>query len=471
MNIVQFWQDLAPKHKRNAVIGGALTAFVVVVMAFGPDSTQTKGSFIKKASKRTAMKSLLSDIDPRSVGMDALSANVAEMKKTMAGMENTLTDIKKSSKVTKDKDNEEKKELRRKIEELEKINQQSLRDQSSQFEKRLSKLQRDQRDAKQSVQSVSGELTDDHRVQTPPEPDSPIVADAVTAMRNFNKDPSFDYPVITPGSDRAVGGQTIQIRMIGEPRAEVDHRDLLRTRLPAGTILSGRIVTGINVPTGKQAKADPMPILIELNKNALLPNKFRSDIKGCTMLAAGYGELSTERAQFRGEVITCIRQNGEVIEVPIDSYVTGEDGKAGVAGRLVTKQGALLGRAMVAGFAEGLAGAFDVEPVPVIKNENSGTLDYAKVWNEDALQGAASKGASVAMERLADYYMDLAESMFPIIEINANRKVDIVVTKMTTLKVYDKDTKRRNQRQAKPVAKNTRQNKMGGRVLNMLRGE
>lgn len=40
--------------------------------------------------------------------------------------------------------------------------------------------------------------------------------------------------------------------------------------LPAGSILSGVSVTGMDAPTGKQAQRDPFPSLIRVKNEAIL---------------------------------------------------------------------------------------------------------------------------------------------------------------------------------------------------------
>ena len=55
-------------------------------------------------------------------------------------------------------------------------------------------------------------------------------------------------------------------------------------------------------------------------------------------------------------------------------------------------------------------------------------------FNEGAVEGGALKGAGYAMDRLAHYYMDLAENLFPVIEIDATRKIEFVLQRGMTLK-------------------------------------
>ncbi|MDJ1478821.1 TraB/VirB10 family protein [Bacillus sp. LS15-K4] len=88
------------------------------------------------------------------------------------------------------------------------------------------------------------------------------------------------------------------------------------------------MTTGLDAPTHESARREPFPALLRIQKEAILPNRFRADIKECFLIAAGYGDLSSERAYLRGETISCVREDGGVIETRLDSYAVGEDGKA-----------------------------------------------------------------------------------------------------------------------------------------------
>ena len=206
--------------------------------------------------------------------------------------------------------------------------------------------------------------------------------------------------------------------------------------IPAGSIITGTIITGGDFPTGRGSFENPTPTLIRIQKEAILPNRFTSDIRECFLLVGGRGELSSERAKLRGEMLSCVRRDGAVIETKLNSYVVGEDGKEGVKGRLVSKQGQMIARTLVAGFASGMAEAFDYDAVPVIQTDSvSNNTLYQQNWSNDAMKGGFAKGASAALERVADFYMDLAEQMVPVVEVNAGRQVDVVVINGTRLKV------------------------------------
>lgn len=204
--------------------------------------------------------------------------------------------------------------------------------------------------------------------------------------------------------------------------------------IPAGSILSGILLTGLDAPTRENARTDPFPVLINIDREAILPNSRSFDFNECFVIAAGFGDMSSERVYLRTETLNCVAESGRVMETPLNGYAAGEDGKAGIRGRLVSKQGVLIARSLTAGFLEGLAGAFNVTPVPVISTTGgSGSVDYQSVYSGRALQGAAVSGSSKALERVASFYLKLAEEMFPVLEVDAARRVDIILTKGISL--------------------------------------
>ena len=208
-------------------------------------------------------------------------------------------------------------------------------------------------------------------------------------------------------------------------------------RLPAGSILSGQLITGLDVPTGQGARREPYPVLVRIKASAILPNHYRTNVRECFVLASGYGDLSSERAYLRSETLSCIfKREGkeQVIERPLEGYLSGEDGKAGLRGRLVSKQGQIMAKAAMAGFLGGVSEAFDIKPVPVFsvvpgKNGEIQSPFQSGLKGSEALQSSLIKGSNKALEKLADFYMKLADQMVPVIEISAERKVDLILTR------------------------------------------
>jgi len=206
--------------------------------------------------------------------------------------------------------------------------------------------------------------------------------------------------------------------------------------IPMGSLLTGTLLTGLDAPTGQGARRDPFPVVLRIQKEAILPNHYLADVRECMVILSGYGELSSERVYLRSEGISCVREDGKSIEARLNGYSVGEDGKAGIRGRLVTKQGQLIARSLVAGFMSGVAEAFDVNPVPVIDTNPTGDqIRYLDAFNDKAVQGGLVSGASSALDRIADFYLKLADSVYPVLELDAGRQIDIVLVKGASLKI------------------------------------
>jgi conjugal transfer pilus assembly protein TraB len=203
-----------------------------------------------------------------------------------------------------------------------------------------------------------------------------------------------------------------------------------RRYLPSGTFTRAVMLAGLDAPTGGQAQRNPQPVLLRLADLAVLPNRFRANVKECFVVGAGYGDVSSERAYIRTEALSCVTRDGRALDIPVKGYVAGEDGKAGMRGRLVSKQGQILANALLAGVASGIGHAFQMNATTLSVSPlgATGTVDPDK-----QLQAGLGTGVGKALDRLAQYYISLADKVFPVIEVDAGRTVDVVITQGVAL--------------------------------------
>jgi len=206
--------------------------------------------------------------------------------------------------------------------------------------------------------------------------------------------------------------------------------------IPPGAFAKAALLSGLDAPTGGRADTNPHPVLLELLDTASLPNRYRSRVKECRVVAAGFGRISDERAYMRLERLSCVLRGGEILDVPLKGYVSGEDGKVGMRGRLISKQGALIARALLAGTAGGIGSAISQSYSSVLTSPTGAvsTVDPGKT-----LEFGVASGFGTALGKISDWYLKRADETYPIIEIDAGRVVEIVLTEGVELGVNLED--------------------------------
>ena len=413
------WEQLPPGLQRALSVGAIGLGVLVVISVFAPAVDDGAGS----DRRQETIRHVLTDANTREVGVDSLAASV----RILTGRNDELR--KEVDRLKRDMANQCSRGAAR---------------EGSEVQREIARLQTQV--AELSVApSLALQVLGSGESGVP----VPAAADAGSTQTQPGNDvlpaPSADIfaqaplstPIVQEPARRGAPAPALSIRLIAPEVDPIDERvpeAPAPLYLPAGSLLSGTLITGLDAPTHESARREPFPALLRIQKEAILPNRFRADVRECFLIVAGYGDLSSERAYLRGESLSCIRHDGGVIETRLDSYAVGEDGKAGIRGRLVSKQGQLVARSMMAGFLQGLAGAFDVNPVPTIRTGETGdTQLYQRVMSSDAIQGAAIKGTGKALDRIAQFYLDMAENMFPVIEVDAARRVDVIVTRGTAL--------------------------------------
>lgn len=264
----------------------------------------------------------------------------------------------------------------------------------------------------------------------PPPPPPPNSSQTAFAPGEEAETPTFKPSTVgiamgEMGDDRKSDGKTAQKKNDDAGPQKV--KNTITNYIPSGSFASAIILGGIDAPTGGNAQTNPQPVVLQIADSAILPNKFRFQVKECHVIGAGFGDLSSERANIRLESLSCILEDGTTIDVAIRGYITGEDGKAGIRGRVITKQGQVLGNALLAGIGAGIGQAF-TQNATTTQVSTFGTTTQVPTPGQ-GFQAGMSTGVSKAMDRLANYYISLADKLFPVIEIDAGRKVDIVFTK------------------------------------------
>jgi len=255
--------------------------------------------------------------------------------------------------------------------------------------------------------------------------------------------PGPPHPVGKPSPEGAraglPGADAGKLRVI-TPRSLTGQRNVgVQTErvgwLPSGAIIPAKLLTGVDASTmaGQQM---PYPVLIRLTDSAILPNDLRMNLESCVVTGAAVGDLASERVSIRTEGLSCLLQRGGglvTIDGDFKANVIGEDGRLGIRGRVVQKEGQLIARTMVAGFLSGVSEAFrpriSYAPIQLGGSDVNNNNSFSPPPIQDALMAAGLSGVGKSTDILARYYMSLAEKTAPIIEIPSGVNVDIVVLK------------------------------------------
>jgi conjugal transfer pilus assembly protein TraB len=198
--------------------------------------------------------------------------------------------------------------------------------------------------------------------------------------------------------------------------------------LPAGAFAPVVLLNGLDAGTSSATQSNPMPVLMNVLDQATLPGAAKYRLKNCFVLGTGYGDLSAERVYVRFSRLSCVDKSDRlVLSQEVSGYVVDSDGKLGLRGKVMDRQGAKLGKAMLAGFAQGLAGALGQSQSSVTSNFATGT-SMSSISGTAALRASGLGGAQVATSQLAEFYLKEAQSIFPVISVDTGRTATIVFT-------------------------------------------
>ena len=222
--------------------------------------------------------------------------------------------------------------------------------------------------------------------------------------------------------------ETFPLDDAGEQFGRPGGRDL-GTWLPAGSHAEAVVLAGVDASAAVSSQGDPRPVLLRIVSPAWTAadggGALSVDIDGCTVTGAAHGDLSSEKVYARLRTLTCAGSvPGTVLETQVAGFVAGA-GKTGVRGPVVSREGALVEKAflagMVSGLGEGVAGAFAPQAVTT-----GGGAAVANTGLGDIGRAGLGAGARSAGSKVADYLIRRAEQYQPVIQLQAGTRVTVV---------------------------------------------
>ena len=200
--------------------------------------------------------------------------------------------------------------------------------------------------------------------------------------------------------------------------------------VPAGSYAEAVVLAGADASAGVQSQGDPRPVLLRLTSPAygaaVDGTAETTDVEGCTITGAAYGDLSSEKVYVRLQTMACAGEAaGTVIETPVSGFIAG-GGKAGVRGAVVSREGALVQRAFLAGLFSGFGESASQAFRPQAVLAGGGTASFANTDLDDIGRAGIGSGAGTAGQEIGDYLIRRAEQYQPVIQLAAGTAVTVV---------------------------------------------
>ncbi|WP_046489688.1 TrbI/VirB10 family protein [Pseudomonas veronii] len=397
-NLNTWWQDLNPRWRQVIAIGGLLCSLMLAgaILVGGGKKTDSKKT--EPLNETNLMLPVGNNNTP-----EQLLARIEAQGKELKTVSSQLQQEKEARNADKLREMEEK--------------QNNKNDPVTQ-------------DALQELKRVNQRLQDLEK-NGPRSGTSPALSDSLPGY-----DASAGNGPVAPAPELKPTGPKLRITgaNLDNKRDAPKHEEKPVPALPSGSFFEAVLLNGMDAPTSATTQKNPVPTTMRVKTLAMLPNKYKVDIKECFVLASGYGSLSSERAIIRTESISCVRKDGKIIDTKLEGYIVGEDGRAGMRGRLVSKQGQMIAKTIVAGGLSGIAQGLTPQSVPQLNLNPGQTVSTQTADASSILQTGVAKGFSTSANEVAKFYMEMAREMTPVVEIDAGRKVSIMLVKGFELK-------------------------------------
>lgn len=202
------------------------------------------------------------------------------------------------------------------------------------------------------------------------------------------------------------------------------------------------MITGAYAPAFDSGEEEPLPVLLQAEGDILIANDDVQTVDKCMLIGTAKGNMNSQTADIRLVKISCSLAEGtKKIEGDISGWVIGENGIPGLQGELLHKNGAWLSRTFLAGFLETFSSSLGKTDQTAITigtgtNSSSATVPVSTAMSDNAKQAAAG-GLSTVFGKIGEYYLKMAEQIFPVIEVKGGRTVNILLKGGEDFKVTD----------------------------------
>ena len=241
---------------------------------------------------------------------------------------------------------------------------------------------------------------------------------------------------------KAIGSVDLNL----ENTSKTNKKGIFKTKdyIPAGAYAKATIISGVDASVGISSQSDPRPILLRVQGPAVSSiydgNAQKADLTGCIIQGAASGDLSSEKIYVKLVTMTCGHNEDSLSEMAVKGYVVGQ-GKSGIRGNVISREGDLLVKSFWAGLVSGFGQGLSEKVAPPLAFSN-GLTTQTTMSSEDVAKRGLGKGVSASSDRLANYLIARAEQYQPVISIPSGIDVEVVFVEGFYLNGVDEKAKK-----------------------------
>ncbi|TDN51498.1 F-type conjugal transfer pilus assembly protein TraB [Scandinavium goeteborgense] len=244
--------------------------------------------------------------------------------------------------------------------------------------------------------------------------------------------PQGGAPVLTP-VEGEIETTTFAAPSAGKPKHKYPW-------IPSGSFARAVVIEGADANASVTGNKNTAPMELRITGKVQMPNDREYDATGCFVTLETYGDVSSERAEVRTRSISC-QKGDDIIDQKFAGHVSFR-GKNGIKGRVVLRNGKILGFAFGSGFLEGIGKGIEAGGSTTV-----GVGATAGMSGSDIVQSGVGGGVSSAAKILSDYYIKRAEQYHEIIPIGAGNEVTLVFQDGFQLESVDEARAKKTRRQ------------------------
>lgn len=185
----------------------------------------------------------------------------------------------------------------------------------------------------------------------------------------------------------------------------------------------GVTLTGGDMPTLNWGQQDPQPIAISVESTMITAGGEEVDIKDCLLMAAMHGEVSSERGIGIMSKMECRDKKKNLYVGKVEGFVVGDEGKIGMKGRLVTREGTVVAQTIFASMIGALGTSI-----------KSGATDTAEttyglvntINSSKTAEYTVGSGIESGTSEIKKYYLKFLDQIYPVVEILPGRRVTVM---------------------------------------------